>query len=106
MTPRPPESATRATALAISSGSRVESTWATDGAVRPKPISRVVVVGMSVLNIVKEGTAWPGDDAGRLGAVEERADPAGPGDDAGRLGAAEERADPAGPGDDAGRLGA
>ena len=58
MTPRPPESATWATALAITSGSRVESTCATDGAVRPKPISRVVVVGMSVVNIVKEATAW------------------------------------------------
>jgi hypothetical protein len=55
----------------MTSGSRVESTWATDGAVRPKPISRVVVVGTPVLNIVKEGTASSGDDAGRLPPAEE-----------------------------------
>ena len=48
------------TALAITSGSGVDSTCATDGAVRPKPVSRVVVVGMSLLNIVKEGTACGG----------------------------------------------
>ena len=55
--PGPPASATWATALAITSGSGVDSTCATDGAVRPKPVSRVGVVGISLLNIVKEGTA-------------------------------------------------
>ena len=63
-------SATRATALAITSGSGVESTWATDGAVRPKPVSRVVVVGTSLLNIVKEGTAC--DAVGSANAEDHR----------------------------------
>jgi hypothetical protein len=30
-----------------------------------------VVVGISVLNIVKEGTAWLGDDAGRVRPAQE-----------------------------------
>src|SRR5271157_4602994 len=76
MTPRPCRrpraSATRATALAITSGSGVRSTSATDGAVRPHPASRVgfgrsaveAAVEESVLNIVKEGTAW------RLGSAD------------------------------------
>src|SRR5271166_2547892 len=63
MTPRPfdkpPASATCATALAIASGSGVRSTCATEGAVRPHPVSRVAVVETPALNIVKEGTAWP-----------------------------------------------
>src|ERR1700721_3095805 len=58
MTPRPPASAARATALAIPSGSGVESTCATDGAVRLQPVSCFGVPG-SVLDIVKEGTACP-----------------------------------------------
>src|ERR1700722_18706356 len=57
MTPRPPASAASATALAITSGSGVESTCATDGAVRLQPVSRLVV------NIVKEGTAWQSGSA-------------------------------------------
>ncbi|WP_188113136.1 hypothetical protein [Mycobacterium simiae] len=53
----------------------MRSTSATDGAVRPHPVSRVGVVatvlGSGVLNIVKEGTAYFGDDAGRWCPVEE-----------------------------------
>src|ERR1700735_5652393 len=45
MTPRLPASATQATASAITSGSVVESTCATDGAVRLHPVSRLVAVG-------------------------------------------------------------
>jgi hypothetical protein len=45
MTPRLPASAAKATALAITSGSGLESTCATDGAVRLQPVSRFVVVG-------------------------------------------------------------
>src|ERR1700722_14687971 len=59
MTPRPPASAARATALAITSGSGLESTCATDGAVRLQPVSCFGVAPGSVLNIVKEGTACP-----------------------------------------------
>ena len=44
MTPRPPESATWATALAITAGSGVDSTSATEGAVRLHPVRRFVVV--------------------------------------------------------------
>ena len=44
ITPRVPPSATWATAFAITSGSRVDNTWATVGAVRPQPVSRCVVV--------------------------------------------------------------
>src|ERR1700744_3177144 len=40
MTPRPPVSAAWATALAITSGSGVDSTCATEGAVRLHPVSR------------------------------------------------------------------
>src|SRR5271163_3028190 len=54
MTPRPPASAAQATALAITSGSGVQSTWATDGAVRLHPVSRFVVVG-NVENISERG---------------------------------------------------
>src|ERR1700757_3216673 len=42
MTPRPPASAAWATALAITSGSGVDSTCATEGAVRLQPVSRWV----------------------------------------------------------------
>lgn len=55
-TPAAPDSATRATALTIISASGVRSTFATDGAVRPHPVSRVAVVVAPTLNIVKEGT--------------------------------------------------
>src|SRR5260370_36352236 len=52
ITPRVPPSAARATAFAMTSGSVVESTCATVGAVRPHPVSRWAVVGRSVENIV------------------------------------------------------
>src|SRR6202007_2622031 len=51
MTPRPPVSAAWATALAITSGSGVDSTCATEGAVRLHPVSRLGVVG----NIKQKG---------------------------------------------------
>src|ERR1700730_10195209 len=52
ITPRVPPSAARATAFAMTSGSVVESTCATVGAVRPHPVRRWAVVGRSVENIV------------------------------------------------------
>ena len=56
ITPRPrpsaASSAARATALMISSGSGVESTWATLGAVRPQPVSRCAVVVADILTRV------------------------------------------------------
>src|ERR1700712_4492438 len=51
MTPREPPSAACATALAISSWSGVDSTLATDGAVRPQPVRRREVVGNIVTRV-------------------------------------------------------
>src|SRR5688572_15257607 len=60
ITPLPP-SATCDTALAITSGSRVESTLATVGAVRPQPVRRSVVVSNIVTRVPPEisGSAQP-----------------------------------------------
>jgi hypothetical protein len=52
ITPRLPPSATWATASAMASGSGVDNTSATVGAVRPQPVSLLVLV----VSIVKEGT--------------------------------------------------